>query len=367
MWHTTPERALNSLNSDNTTGDDWGLGVANVVLNGANGFAGLPANSNLFLEFSNELWNFNFIYAYANRQSAVRWGVANTGTGDGVDWHALVSTSIARTVKAANPSRVKMVLGMFGTTGFLPGAFGANYELANGNSTLNQAGYFYTTDSVVVAGGWGTPISNHDAVAIAPYFHPLDSYYNTTTGTGTFTDDSAMYNGTNNTSNGGGNYTGAANTTQAITNFVTQCTTVNTGGAQSTDYWLTAGLTGVTQQFAAGMAAINKKVICYEGGQDWATDAGNTAGTHTLTAADAAFSKAVQQSSQWATAQLAYLNRSASLAGAAMPGVYTFIGYGTSRFSYAYPDTYAGGVEGAALSGNPTFAAMGTRNRALVS
>lgn len=374
-WLCTPLCALTATDPDYTTASDWGLGLVDVALNPssslrAGGYSILGNSAQLFIELSNELWNFNFIYAYSNRRQNLRW--PGTSGGVNTDWHAFQSSLMMKTIKAAYPSYpIKTVLGGFAVVGAAPGAFGANYELMMGSNTLNGTidqtpGYSYTTDPYVIANSFGVPMNNHDAFAIAPYNDPPDAYYSTSTGTGTFTDDSAMYNGINNTGNGGGNYSGAANPTQAITNYVNQMLgTPPLAGAQATTFYVDAVGNGTLKQFADVAAISGKVAINYEGGTDWAVDAGVGQAGHTLTSGDAIFAKAIINSSQWATAQVGYFNRAALVPNAAMQAVYNHIGYGTQRWSYAYPDSYAGTTEGLALTNNLTWAAMGTRNRAL--
>ncbi|HEY6020167.1 MAG TPA: hypothetical protein VIY48_09780, partial [Candidatus Paceibacterota bacterium] len=229
---------------------------------------------------------------------------------------------------------------------------------------------WYTNDVLVTGGGWGRPIDNHDGVCPATYFDPPDIYYQTTAGTGTFTDDSAMFNGLDNSGNGGGNYTGAANPTQAITNFVAKVVDAgNVFGSESTTRYATV----LMPQFASTIPP-GKFVINYEGGTDWQTQAGNvTGGGHTLTAGDSAFSIAVINSSQWATAQTNFFNAVNAISGCFMPSIYIHVGAtGTERWAYCNPDTYATiagtPTEGAALTVNsPVWIAMGNRNQALPS
>lgn len=370
-WMNTPICALTPTDPDYTTASDWALGVADVALNASSslraaGYSVLGNNAQLFLEMTNETWNQNFIFAYANRRQNMRW--PGTSTGSNVDWHAFQSAQVMKLVKASYPS-VKTVLGGWAIVGCAPGGSGANYELINGSNTLNgdgtifnSPGYSYTTDPYTTTAGLGIPMTYHDAFAIATYFKPKNAYFSLT-GTGTFTDDSALYNGTS-------PYAGAANPTQAITNFINQMLgTPPIVNAEATTFYVDAVGNGTLKQFADVARALGKVAINYEGGADWSTTAGDLAGTqgseHTITSADALFTTAVQNSSLWSTTQVDYFNRAALVVGAAMPSVYNHIGYGTQRWSYAYPDAYSGTTEGGGF--NATWAAMGTRNRALSS
>jgi hypothetical protein len=270
-----------------------------------------------------------------------------------------------RSIKSAyqaSSNRIVAVLSGWAFVGVDPGGFGANYELIHGSSTPGSPGYAYTSDPYVITNGYGMPMNNHDAFAIATYFVPPETYYSTKEGRRTFTDDSSMFNGTDNSNNNGGNYSGRADQNQAVANFVAKC--VVTTGTQSTYTYVDLSGAGLLKKFADRLRALGKTVINYEGGTDWETSLGGKAGTagaeHVLTAGDAAFSVAVINSRQWAKAQI---NRAAQVPGAAMPAVYNHIGYGTHRWSYKYPNAYSGMVEG--FNDNPTWVAMGNRNRAL--
>lgn len=375
-WLNTPVCALTATDPGYTTASDWGLGVADVATNPAstlraNGYSALGYSgatklnsAQLFIELANELWNFNFIYAYANRRQNLRW--PGTSTGTNVDWHAFQSSVMMHAIKAGsfggNP--IKCVLGGWAIASTTPLGFGSGYELINGNSSLNgtidqSPGYSYTTDPYVIANSLGIPMNNHDVFAIAPYNDPPDTYFSST-GTGTFTDDSAMYAGTSPYS--------SPNQTQAITNFVNQMLgTPPLAGALATTFYCDATGAGQMTNYANLCKAVGKVAINYEGGTDWNVQAGGSQAGHSFTSADSIFATAVVNSSQWATAQVGYFNRIAAIPGAAMPSIYTFIGFGSQRWSYCNPDSFLASVEGAALTANPTWAAMGTRNQALPS
>lgn len=460
LWINMPVYALTSMDPDYTSASDWGVNCMDVILNPssavrASGYSALgysgPTQLNqptVIVEYSNEDWNNDDQHGWLEATGVLRWPTSYPYQ-DFQDMQALRSTLIARSIKAANPpglSRVKFVLGMFGTQGMLTG--GSNYHIAfGGNVTANPIfiGDWYTNDTLVTAGSWGRPIDNHDGVCPATYFDPPDVYYGVLIGKGSFVDDSAMYNGTDNSSasiswtatisgttmtvtgtpsssvragqqftgagvssgtqiiadafsgggsftgqggagtyglsksstvgspttmsNIGGNYTGAANQSQAITNFVAQV--VDAGNIYSGETTTRYG-TVVIPQFASQMPA-GKVVVSYEGGTDWQTQAGNSQGGHVLTAGDSTFSIAVINSPQWATAQVNFFNVVGAISGSFMPSIYIWVGAaGTERWSYCTPDTYATisgtPTEGAALTVNsPVWIAMGNRNQALPS
>lgn len=347
LWINLPYRGLNTLDPDYTSGSDYGLNTVSTILNGANGYAGLTAAAKLYVEYSNETWNFGggfWASHYLWGRSYRRW--APSGQTDAIDMQLLLSTNITRSIQAANPgTRIKYILGGWGDQGV--SGFGGNLNRINGSSTPGQAAYWYGIDPIT--SGWGSaPMTNYDAFAYATYLEASTTYENTT-----FATDSALY------ASGG-----STNQNQAIANFVAA---VQSGASTSCiDSWLNSSLTGVTLSFAQQVAAYGKTAINYEGGTGWPTAVGQTIGsTHTITSADSTFLIAVTNSSQWATAQVLQFNRAASISNTAMQAIYTFIGDGNNRWAYCFPDTYSGGVEGAALANSPVWAAMGTRNQAL--
>jgi hypothetical protein len=353
LWLCIPFRALNSLDPDYSSGSDWALNAVSTVLNGANGFAGLSPSTPLYLEFSNETWNFGggfWASHYLWGRSYRRWFAS--GQTDAIDMQLLLSTNIVRSVKAAFPnSNIKYILAGWGDQGTQ--AFGGNLNRINGSSTPGNAGYWFGIDPV--SSGWGTPMTNYDAFATAAYFGPGPKYCS---GVG-FASDSALYA----TDIPGNQMT-------AISNFVAQAKSaasdLASGYTGFIDRFLSDSLTGYTLDFATAVKPYGKTAINYEGGPEWATKVGEKLnGGHTITAADSKFLSAITNSAQWRDAQLDYFNRVARIPNAAMPAVYTFIGTGSQRWSYCYPDTYQGGVEGAALSNNPVWMGMGARNQVL--
>jgi hypothetical protein len=371
MWLNLPTRALNTLDPDYSFGSDWGLNAVDTVLSGANGYSGLTGKAQLFIEVFNEPWNPGFFATnYLQKRGGLRWPAS--GNTQPVDMQLLLSTNVVRSIKANYPtSRIKCILGGWGDVGVgkAPGAFGANYERINGNPSLG-AGYFYT--SQLPSSAWGAPMTNYDCFATATYNNPNTIYCQTRTGIGTFTDDSAMFNGTNNSKNGGGNYTGAANPTQACANFAVACTHSTQIPADGVfDKYLAPSLTGYTANFAAAVRPYGKVAINYEGGTNWDVAVGvNFYGTgHLITLADSAFLIAAIGSSAYAVATITYFNNTALVPNSAMPSVYLFIA-NPQRWAYAAPDTYAdnsGGTqtEGQQLLNSATWVAMGARNQGL--
>ena len=375
MWISMPHWSLLTMDPDYNAASNYAVKGVDVILNGAGSYAGLTSRASVILEYSNEIWNTAgdaFAQSFYLAQRGVhRWGLGLTSTSDWSSMSALRSTVMVRDIKAAFPgnSRLRFTLGAWGSI---------RYE----NNQLHAEGTTaYLTDTLVTSGSFGTPISNHDAINHGAYFDAGDSthYYGPGKGTGTFWDDACMYNGENNTTNGGGNYSGAANPTQAITNFVNN---VASGGGQSMDYYCnpTNPSAGSDSSFAVAMAGFGKKSIHYEGSFDWwCVEGAHDWASITLTANQAAFKRAASNSTQYATAFVTrYMGAINALANSYIPAAYYItmdyngegggsppLYYPDQRWAHATPDTYAGGVEGQALLNNPTWVAMGVRNRGL--
>lgn len=348
MWVNMPATGLTSMDPDYTTGSDYALNAVGVILNGANGFAGLTANAKLFVEYANETWNSSggFLATfYLARMGFLRWPAS--GQTDYVDMYTLRSTIVMRALAAQyGLSRIKRVLSGQGFVGFSVGSL--NEARVNASSTAGQQGNFYLTDAL--ASGFGAPITNHDCFATATYFDNESAYY-----TGQFITDSALYAG------------GGAGQTTAITNFVNN---VVSGSGQSVNGYLNNSLSGLTATYATAMKALGKTAIDYEGGPNWNTAVGGVipdGGSHTITAADSTFLIAILNSTQWRDTQINYFNRTSQVAGSAMPSVYTYIGsgVGNQRWSYCSPDSFVGATEGQALLNSPVWSGMSARNQAL--
>lgn len=376
MWANIPFMGLTSIDPDYSAGSNFAVNMLSTIFNGSTvnsvTYAPLTSRASLLVELNNETWNqAGGVYqtALMKWQGYQRWPAS--GVSDFTDMATLRSTAAMRDIYAqfgANP-RIKRVLGGWGSQGIATNS--SNRGRVYGNASAGQLGNWYTTDTLVTSGSWGTPISNHEAFATASYFTTQDSYYTTTTGTGTFTDDVAMYNGTNNTGNGGGNYSGAANPTQAVTNFVNHVKSDTGSGNQSIDQYA-----GTLRPAYAAALPVGVPSIEYEGGADWQVRAGNC-GTQcntllgAITTNQSNLLRAALNSTQWGTAQTGYFNTVAAISNAAMPSVYLSVA-GTStpppgdqRWGYASPDSYASGTEGQALLNNGAWVAMGSRNHGL--
>jgi hypothetical protein len=365
LWMCVPAAAMMSMDPDYVSSSNWPVNAVNVVLNGANGYAGLTNAALLFLQQSNELWNgADTQTIYYSWRGFYRWPAS--GQGDVVDMTALRSVCMARDVKAAFPNNPRLKFILAGQAGEGSGSPANVFSPSSANYRVCYGYTYYNNDTLVTSGNWGTPISNYDAFAVAPYLDPPNSYWGGQFSTPT-TGDSALY--------ATGNPTSQAT---AITNFVAQVTSGAAGSPNSTiDIYCNPSnpAAGVISAIASGLPS-GKPCINYEGAMDWPVS--GTVGGYTMTAADETFVTAVINSSQWATAQLAFFNACATLPNFAMPSVYIEIGtwlpgpsgVSNQRWSFCAPDTYplpiGSGAEGAALTAqNALWPALSSRNQAL--
>jgi hypothetical protein len=348
MYLSTPPRSLLPGDPDYSSASDWVVNAVNTVFEGGYGCAGLnQTQASLILEWSNETWNFGSV-----NNNYLTWLGYIRGAGSTADIVQLPGLRMAMCARDVSNSRYPSKV--FKTIGLQTAH---NWDSQNQGVALGNGIYF--TDPWNT---WGsaTPLSFNDAVNVNTYIDPNSTYTSTTTGTGTFTDDSAMYNGTDNSANSGGNYTGAANTSQALANFVAACTTTGSNAINT--------VFGQVNTIATNVSP--KTIIGYEGSTDWVTASGGSInGNHTITAADNTFLLTTNQSSQFATAYFGFLSNVAALSNAGPFPIYlTQSQNGATadfRWSYFGPDTYSGGVEGAAWNNSPMLSGLATRNSSL--
>jgi hypothetical protein len=354
-WIHLPGRALMTstdadLDPDYASASDLPVNLVDTCINGANGFDGLQNGATLWIEYGNETWNTpSFPSTYLAARGGQRY---NTVLTDITDYYLVRSVIAMRSIAAAFPgANINTVLG--GQAGFGMSGGGTNDLRING-STL------YNSDA---ANTWGTaPMAEHDCFAVAAYFDPPTTYTGGV-GTGSFTDDSAMYAGTSPYSSPDQN--------QAIVNFVAQVKT-NNGIGIEIDYYLSDALTGVMSDYGAAVLPYGKKCVQYEGGLQWFTSPGQALeGNHTITSADSTFLFAISGSTQWRDAQLGFFDNCALVDGLCTPSVLLPMCHSPDtfpldqRWAYAHPDNYFGGVEGDNLKQNATWVGMGVRNQLL--
>jgi len=256
-----------------------------------------------------------------------------------------------------------------GTTLTVSGAAGSP-TLSIGDFIVG-AGVSTNPNTLITALGTGTGGNGTYTVSVSQSVGPIamtkNQYMGYTVGTSTFTDDSALYNGTNNSGNGGGNYTGVANPTQAIANLNYMLSTA-TGDSQSVPLY-----TAFATTYSSRLAPLGVYSMQYEGGYEINPAVNASYGGHTMTAADQAFVLAWQASANWSNTLQAFFTAYRALPLSVMPAsLYVMIsaqwGYTSATNavlcgSTSCPDTYFGGVEGGAL--NQTWTDNGIVNQSL--
>jgi len=192
LWWCTPCRLVLPGDADYSAASDWGIGHADIALNASStyraaGWSALTAPAKFYLEYANELWNPTFVSAYCKRRANLRW--PGTSVNTATDGQMFMATLQAKAVKDAFPgnTRLQNILSGWGPGGLHSTGLVNNFELMFGNNVLsgtigNSPGYSYTTDAYVVAGGYGAPITRHDAMTVATYMDPEGIYCGTTSG-----------------------------------------------------------------------------------------------------------------------------------------------------------------------------------------
>jgi hypothetical protein len=374
MYVCTPAGGISSFSPGETpnaiSAKNYGVGMVDVCKNPSStkraaGWSALPSNVHLQIEWTNEPWNFaGPVSAYIRQQAIFRWPTIDPN--DFANIQMLLATGQGVDIGAAFPALTN------------PGA-GNTVHRAMGCSAINGSGVgslvyqiwntganttFYNTDATVTGNAWGVPKAYHQFYNVAPYVDNPGTYYAASaSGTRTYNDDLALYAGTDNTGHGGGNYTGAANPTLAISNFVNSLTSSVVSAGPPLGYWQSTFYPDVVGWMDAG-----KYLGGYEGGANWKTLAGQLAnGQQVITASGQAFLLAISNSSQWATAENNFYNAIAAMPHTGASSLYV-IGdttVGDQWTAMCTPDTWASGIEGQALKNNANWVQTGVRNQAL--
>jgi hypothetical protein len=77
MWVDLPHMGLQPQDPDYAPSSDYAINLVKTIINGANGYPGLCSGCELFVENSNETWNFGVGFLqtfYYARQGYLRWG-----------------------------------------------------------------------------------------------------------------------------------------------------------------------------------------------------------------------------------------------------------------------------------------------------
>lgn len=175
MWTNIPHMGMSSMDPDYASAANWGVNALNVILNGNTvggvTYAGLTASAMLFVEYSNETWNFaNSTFCqsyYCAYRGYLRWPAS--GTFDLQSMTALRSTIAMEDIRASayyNSSRIKFIIGGQGTLGI---ASGTNLNRVDGTT-------YYLNDAANTWGPTSAPMAHHDYFAFAAYFVASSSF-----------------------------------------------------------------------------------------------------------------------------------------------------------------------------------------------
>jgi hypothetical protein len=322
MWITIPHKGLLSMDPDYALASNFAIGSVRVVLNGANGYGGLPKQNNLFVEYSNETWNWSFPQtSYLARKGYLRDPSSGSSTSYMASLRSVVMVKDIESEFGAEP-RIKFVLSGQGSSGIEKGS--QNYNRAFGTTQ-------FAKDPANI---WGeSPISHHDVWAWAGYFLAGPKY------------DSL------NLANLAASYAGQAGDEAAQEAI---CAKYVSEGVVGSGYSETIGTYRDIKlpAYASAFGAVNKATIMYEGGWDRSVTNGN--------AQINAFLIAVKKSQAWAFALRDFFDAFNSNKFAFMPADYVQV---DQRWGHAYPDAYSGTIEGGGL--DSAWFAQGSRNRML--
>lgn len=328
MWVTVPHMALLSMDPDYSAASNFAIGMVDVALNGANGYAGLDSRCKLYVEYSNETWNTagGFDQAsYIARRGYLRWPAS--GQTDYSSMTALRSMIMVQDILGASQnfprSRLKFVLAGQGTVG------------VSGLNTARMDGTSYVLTDPLNAGGV-TPISLHDYFAWAAYFVIGGTWESTNLATIV-----ASW-----VSHAGDPVAQEADCASYVAGFENTGTSGNETVYRYRDVLLPA--------YASGLVSRGKTTIMYEGGWDRAIS-GSTDQQNFLTA--------VKRSTAWAQKLRGFFDAFDSTAGADLPADYIQT---NARWGHTSPDSYGnavGDVEWSGLDNAWLYASL--RNRGL--
>ena len=132
MWVNTPPMGLISSDPDYSAESDYPANMVKVILNGANGYKGLCSQCLLFVEDTNETWNFNSLANYFAWMGVLHCGIPPTDR-DYNTYSTLHAQLVMQDIKKSGYAndRVKYVLGGWGSTGIARN--NANFNRITGN------------------------------------------------------------------------------------------------------------------------------------------------------------------------------------------------------------------------------------------
>lgn len=343
LWVCVPHMALLSPDPDYSAASNYAIGMVDVCLNGANGYAGLDSRCKLRVEYSNETWNngdSSIQTNYLARLGFLRWG---GGTQDFVSMSSLRSMIMVQDILAASQNfprgRLIFVLAGQGTTAF---------QTSNQNQLRVDGTANVLTDALNPGGV--TPISLFDQFAFAAYIEPSVAF-------------------------------DAANVATLVASWLSHAGNPVAQEADCAAYVVGLENAGVTApgnetvyryresiltDLAAAMAARGKITCMYEAGWNHATASGQPGWVlYAPSATDQAnFFQAVKKSRAWAECLLSLseaFDQSTNAANIGNPCDYILL---NSRWGHLSPDPYANSTGGVEWSGTDlAWDLMSLRNR----
>lgn len=295
LWLCIPHRGLLSMDANYTTASNFAIGAASVVLNGANGYSGLPSQCSVLLELSNEWWNQAFNQAlYLARRGFLRYGGSTTDFSSFGTLRAVVMIEDVKTAFPAN-SRLKFVMSGQGALG----VSGTNAIRITGNTNF---------DADVLNVWHDDPADHYDYFAFAHYFVASSAF-----DTANLTTLAAQY---------------AAATTDADRETACAAYVVGVVGTGSGETITRYGDT-LLPAYASALSAKGKRVKPYEGGWDHQVTTGTT-DVNT-------FLVGVKRSTAWANALVGFYERFLLVDAADGPSMLSIV---DQRWGHIFPDAY---------------------------
>jgi hypothetical protein len=254
-WLNIPFLGMSSMDADYNAADNWGIGLANVAINGAGTWPGLAGDAKVYIEYANETWNmggspFTLAWYLASRGRS-RWG---TSKYDKVNMSTLRSVVAINDIKLSpiyNSDRMKLVLAGQGSEG----------TKTAGINQLKIDGMQPMVGDVAYPNSANAPMTYHDYFAFAGYFEAGQVFddANLTTLTTQWATAANASNTTNMNAAIAAYVVGVGNS--SLAECAPYPATTETG-TQTPGYYGQVLLPG----YVSKMAAYGKAAIMYEGG-----------------------------------------------------------------------------------------------------
>lgn len=208
LYYCSPTCGIDSTDPGATSQSMWATNALNVIMNGANGYAGLTsAGLTCLVEYSNETWNTTsqgLGPSYLRYRGVSRWTWSNFSTliNDTINITMFRTAAMGIDLGNAFPSLVgnKIIRIMSGAPNSASGAANSSSNYIEWfDSAPAGSSQYYHNDTLVTSGNWGAPGTHLEGTNVAPYVSNSATYYNpATTGTACMNDHYAKYYGVDN-------------------------------------------------------------------------------------------------------------------------------------------------------------------------